>query len=128
VTPFLAAIAAAIVVGTAALTALRYPALPDRVPIHFGFDGRADRYGPRPAAWIAVGAQLVVAMLYAALYIAGAARQALVGGVVLLAFFGWMQKEILEAATSGTNRIPPSRMWAAIVILIAVTIFVRFAR
>jgi hypothetical protein len=41
-----------------------YRVLPSRVPIHFGTNGKADSFGPRPLLWATVGAQLIFAALY----------------------------------------------------------------
>jgi hypothetical protein len=118
----LAAAGLVIIVGTAIRTAASYGDLPDRVPIHFGITGKADSYGPRPVIWLLVGVQVMVAIIYAAVFSMGAPHGSLVAADALLALFGWVQLQIIDAAISGTNRIPPGRMWLSIAGLIALTL------
>lgn len=80
--------------------------LPSRIPIHFGINGKADSFGPRPLLWITVGAQLIFAALYAALYLTGHKRGMLVIGVGVTAILLRAQIRIVSAAITGSNRVP----------------------
>jgi uncharacterized membrane protein len=115
---------AAIIIGTIAFTAARYPELPDRVPLHFGITGVADSYGPRPFIWITVALQLLCAVLYAVLYLAVRNRSTLITGVGVLAIFLWAQMQIVSAAITGKNRIPVALFWAIFVGILAATIVI----
>ncbi|HEX8252366.1 MAG TPA: SdpI family protein [Thermoanaerobaculia bacterium] len=59
---------AVIVVAAFAATALFYPSLPDTIPVHWNFEGEADRTAPKfPAALLLPVITLLVAGLFAAL-------------------------------------------------------------
>lgn len=60
-----AAIAAPVV--AAAVVALRYPTLPEVVPIHFAVNGVADGFGPRWSVFALVAVWFVLAVLLVAL-------------------------------------------------------------
>jgi len=123
----LAGIGLAIVVGTALRTAATYQDLPDRVPIHFGITGKADSYGPRPVVWLLVGVQVIVGITYAALFAVGVQHRALLVADAMLALFGWLQLQIIDAAIGGKDRIPVGRLWIPIAALIVISIIaVRF--
>jgi hypothetical protein len=54
-------IAAAVLAVLPALLLLRaWNLLPDRIPVHFGFDGLPDRWGRRRQAWIGPALALVI--------------------------------------------------------------------
>ena len=46
------AIALAAVVSNVVLVAMRYSGLPERVPTHYGFFGRPDRWGSKAIMWL----------------------------------------------------------------------------
>jgi len=117
----LIATGAAIVIGTIVTTAARYRELPDRIPIHFGFDGKANRYGPRFAIWILVAAELLIAGTYA---LAGGegGLGALVANDCILAIAWYAQLAIISAAISGQNRINPLRFWIFFAVMMAACI------
>lgn len=125
--PELAFLGICTIVATVALTAARYGQLPDRVPIHFGFDGNADAYGPRYAIWIGPAAQIVVAALsWLAFAVERMARTLIVVDAVL-AMCLVAQYLILEAATTGKTRLNLTAFWASFVVGLAVILAAAFA-
>ncbi|HEY1429646.1 MAG TPA: DUF1648 domain-containing protein [Candidatus Tumulicola sp.] len=107
----------AVIVGTAAYTVLRYRELPDRVPLHFGLGGNADRFGPRPMIWLIVGLQIIVTAGYAVPSLAGSGHPLILVACVVVSFCWYLQTQIVSAAISGTNRIPMARFWISMAIL-----------
>ncbi len=101
----LAAVGVGITAATAIATLLQYGALPERIPIHFGISGAADSFGPRWTAWLLVVLQCGVMVTYGSIYAAGAPKNVLIGGLVVLFVFWRAQTAILDAAISGSNRI-----------------------
>ena len=112
---------ATFVLGTVALTVGQYRALPSRVPLHFGFTGVANAYGPRPSIWVGVGVQLLLAAAYIALYFSLHERKMLAIGVGVSALILWAQSQIISAAISGTNALPLARYIGISVAIIAIT-------
>ncbi len=51
----------------AVIVAVRYPTLPETVPIHFDITGGADLFGPRWLVFVLVGLWLAIAVLLVAL-------------------------------------------------------------
>jgi hypothetical protein len=105
----------AIVTGTVIVTAARYQDLPDRVPIHFGIDGTANRYGPRSVLWLLVVVQLSVAVSLVLPSLTGGPRGTLVLSDCILALGLWAQIQIISAAISGTNRISIFGFWVFLI-------------
>jgi hypothetical protein len=93
------------------MTAAKYPALPPRIPIHIRLDGTANNYGPRLAAWILPGLQLVIAVTYGFSYALGAPVTLLIVGVCALAVLWRAQLLIISAAASGAKRVPTLGFW-----------------
>ncbi len=107
----------AAIVVTIAYTALRYGELPDRVPLHFGFSGQADGFGPRPAVWLIPAVQIVVTIGYAAPSFAGPGRPLLLVGCAVVLLCGYLQTLIVWAAIARANRLPMLQFWIALAIL-----------
>jgi hypothetical protein len=118
----------AISIGSALLaaifgfTALRYGDLPARIPIHFGLDGRANSFGPRPTAWMLPLIGLLISGFFGGLFAAREPNVPLLLPVLILAIFLYVQVQMLDAAINGSNRIDQWGIWAgvaAIVLLLA---------
>jgi uncharacterized membrane protein len=116
----LIALGAVIIGATAFVTATRYRELPERVPIHFGITGAADSFGPRPVIWLLVAVQLTVAATFAVAHASGAPNGALVMADSMIAIFWFAQVQIIEAATSGKNRIDMLRFWPFFAVMLAI--------
>src|SRR5687767_2270424 len=55
-----------IAVGTTWMVAARaYPTLPERIPVHFGFDGRPDGWGGREMIWLLPAVSTAVTLMNA---------------------------------------------------------------
>jgi hypothetical protein len=107
-----------IIAGTAIYTGLRYRELPDRVPLHFGLTGYVDGTGPRPVAWVIVATQLFIGLTYVVTFSSGGDLRMLFGGCWVVAFFAWLQIQILSVAIAGTNRLPAAMFWLALAVFI----------
>jgi uncharacterized membrane protein len=117
-------IAAAIILfGTAAITASRYGDLPETIPIHFGLDGTANRYGPRSTVWLLVGMQAALALGFSTIYATTGTRGVLVLGVCLVAIFWRVQMLILSAAMTGAKRTPVGGSVLFILVALAIGFF-----
>ncbi|HZV77772.1 MAG TPA: DUF1648 domain-containing protein [Candidatus Babeliales bacterium] len=114
----LIAAGAVIIIGTVVTTAARYRELPDRIPIHFGLDGSANRYGPRSAIWILVATQLLIASTYALTGGEGGLGS-LITNDCILAIAWYAQLQIISAAITGQNRINPLRFWIFFAVMMA---------
>jgi uncharacterized membrane protein len=96
-----------------AYTAQVYASLPERIPTHFGIDGRPNSWMPRElGAWVLPGfAVLLTLILRVAPAFADSAKRALVElplriiGAVLIATLGATQVLMLDAATSPDHKI-----------------------
>jgi hypothetical protein len=117
-----ASIGVAIITATAAFTLVNYNRLPERVPIHFGIDGVANRFARREAIWLMVGLQLILAGTYAALYASGRDLGLNFFGDSVLAVCGWGQVQIISAATDGSNRIRVWQFWSGLAAIFAIGI------
>lgn len=111
---------------TIAITAREYRSLPERVPLHFGFDGRPGNYGPRPAIWLIVLIQVVI---FAASSLGedpmlqkGDVRHALGSAIFrlcVLAFTAQLQFGLISAAKSVDQRLPIRQFYGSIAFLFA---------
>lgn len=109
-----------VVIATAFLTANQYDALPGRVPIHFGFDGIANGFGPRAAAWTIPGVELAIALSFWLQYAMSTRLAVLALGDCIIAICFCAQVEILQAAISGSNRLQSRRFWPRFALLLTV--------
>ena len=112
----------AIMAGTFVLTAVRYPQMPERVPIHFGIDGTADSYGPRQTVWLLVALQLLIGVLYLGRLLAAPQLGEVVMADCLLAILAWAQFQVTDAAVRRTDRISASRFWIVFAALLTLGI------
>lgn len=113
------AVGIAIVVATFAATAANYGSLPERVAIHFGFDGTANGYGPRPAVWLLPAIQCMISAQFAFLFL-GIGRPGLLAFGDAMLFIVWRaQLLILSAATARQERVPIGGFWIAFVAAMA---------
>ena len=116
----------AVIAGTIVYTALRYRELPERVPIHFGLMGGADGFGPKPAIWLLVVVQVLVAVVYLTASQA-AGQRLLYVGLLTIVLLAWLQAHIVAVAIDGTNRLQPARLYTAVALFcagVALSIFV----
>jgi hypothetical protein len=119
----LTAVTAAIVLSSALFTLSQYDRLPDRVPLHFGFNGSANQFGPRWTAWLLVGLQLAIA-LSGFVDSGRLSLSRLAFNVAIVGICAWTQLEIVSAAVNGSNRIRTGRF---VVVVIALLIAGSFA-
>jgi hypothetical protein len=113
----IAAAGLAIMAATAWITASEYKNLPDRVPVHFWFDGKPTSFGPRPAVWLVVGVQVFCAAIFAFTGVSlsrapDSGRHALgmaLSALCILALLANSQMMILEAAKMPEPRLPLKR-------------------
>ncbi|HEY3676279.1 MAG TPA: DUF1648 domain-containing protein [Candidatus Tumulicola sp.] len=110
------ALCVGIIAGTVAYTGLRYRELPERVPLHFGFSGRVDGTGPRPAVWLIVALQIFIGVTYAFTYLSGGSQRMMLVGCWIVAFMGWLQIQIVSVAISGSNRLPAIALWGGLAV------------
>lgn len=102
----LIAVGIALIGTTASLTWRRYGELPDQIPMHFWFDGTVTNYGPRPVAWLLVGIQVLIAVMYGLTFATGASHVGaliMVDGVIAVCWRS--QVLIISAALSGKKRV-----------------------
>jgi|HubBroStandDraft_1064217.scaffolds.fasta_scaffold15252_4 hypothetical protein len=120
----------AIIALTAAITAMQYASLPERVPIHLSIDGTPDGYGPRPMIWFIVGTQVfcIVLFVLSGMAIAGHApgtHGSLAGlpvfAVCILALLWRGQVQLLAAAKSATP-VPMLGLWVFLAASLAIGI------
>jgi hypothetical protein len=133
----LAAAGAVIVFLTIANTAARYGELPDRIPLHFWLDGTVNTWGPRPAVWLMVLLQIVLAALYSALTGLWLHQELPVRFVTAMAAFGLLmllllwraQLLIISTALSGKTRADLVPFWwfFGVTMLCAIAIVTAFA-
>jgi len=117
---FCVATGIAIVALTAFGTARAYAQLPNRVPMHFAFDGAVNGYGPRPMVWSIVAVQVLIGVSFGNV-VAGFAGPPLPGhyaaamaafGDLILLLLARAQKLIIETALSGKTRADLRSFWA----------------
>ena len=96
----LIAVGLAIIVATIVLTAANYRALPQRIPLHFLIDGTINGDGPRPAAWLMPGFQLLL-LIYAQIHARGFPARQLIMADCILALMWRAQALIIATAVSG---------------------------
>jgi hypothetical protein len=113
------ALCVGIVAGTVVYTGLRYRQLPNRVPLHFGFSGRVDGTGPRPAVWLIVALQIFIGSTYTFTYLSGGTQRMMLLGCWIVAFMAWLQIQIVSVAATGTNRLPPVALWGGLAVFLA---------
>jgi hypothetical protein len=113
------ALCVGIVAGTVVYTGLRYRQLPNRVPLHFGFSGRVDGTGPRPAVWLIVSLQIFIGSTYTFTYLSGGTQRMMLLGCWIVAFMAWLQIQIVSVAATGTNRLPPVALWGGLAVFLA---------
>jgi uncharacterized membrane protein len=111
---------AALIGGMFLLTALYYPYLPERVPTHFGFNGRPDQWGPRWTIWLLPVVGVVIwAVMAGASAAAGQARipLALLRAEVLALFF-LITRDQLRVAVGAQQRVS----WGVWVMLLVILV------
>jgi hypothetical protein len=119
------ALCVAAIAGTAAYTALRYRELPNRVPLHFGIAGWVDGYGPRGAIWLLPIVQLFIALVYR-IASESAGPRLLYVDLLTIVLLGWIQAQVITVAITGTKRIPPARLYAAVALFFASVVLLIF--
>jgi uncharacterized membrane protein len=114
-----------IIVVTIGVTIARYRDLPKTIPIHFGFDGKPNGYGPRGAIWIAPAVQLLLA---ASTLSAGSQTPHIspIFWLAILVLCLAVQLLIIGAATNGTQRLDMRVFWGAFVGTIGVAVAAAF--
>jgi uncharacterized membrane protein len=123
-TAVLVAVGILLIGATASLTFRRYGELPDRIPMHFWFDGTVTNYGPRPVAWLLVGIQIVIAVSYALTSASAASHLvASILAVCVIAICWRSQVLIISAALSGEKRVAMTGFY----LFLAATMTVGFA-
>lgn len=120
--PFLAALAAAIVVIAFVQTWGEYGSLPERVPMSIGFNGTVNAYGPRSAIWLLPVVMLVSAGIFLfsgyalAMHVPGA-HGSVAGLAVfapcILAILWRAQALLISGAKSGGGRVAMGGFWIA---------------
>jgi Protein of unknown function (DUF1648) len=113
------ALCVGIITGTIVYTGLRYRELPARVPLHFGFSGRVDGTGPRPAVWLIVALQIFIGATYSSTYLSGGTQRMMLLGCWIVAFMAWLQIQIVSVAVSGTKRMLPIALWGGLALFLA---------
>jgi uncharacterized membrane protein len=116
---------AGIIFVTIAVTIARYRDLPETMPIHFGLDGRANWYGPRFAVWIIPAIELFITVEALSLG-ALAPRVGPVFWLAILVLCSAMQLLMLDAATSGTQRLNIRAFWVVFVATMGVALAAAF--
>ncbi|HEX3456765.1 MAG TPA: DUF1648 domain-containing protein [Candidatus Baltobacteraceae bacterium] len=102
----LIALAAGLIAATVAMTAARYGDLPESIPVHFGIDGRADSYGPRPIIWLPAalqGLEVITSLLLYAFGAAGAVT--LITAICVAAMLFWLVINWQTAAITRSDRL-----------------------
>lgn len=126
--PFCAALAAAIVAITWVQTSTEYKALPNRVPLNFGFDGVVNSFGPRGGIWLLPAVQLFSAAIFVfagyALAVGAPGTHGSLPGLAvfapcILAALWRAQRLIISAARSGASRVPMGGFWLFFVAMLA---------
>lgn len=129
---FFAALAAAIVVMTFVQTLAEYPALPERVPLGFAWNGIPNRFGPRPAIWMLPVVEVLCVAIFAFAGYALAndwpgAHGSLRGMVVFapceLAILWRAQSLIISAAKSGEKHVPMGGFWLFFLVMMAIGVY-----
>lgn len=115
------------VVGMFVLTWVHYPYLPERVPIHFGFTGRPDNWGPRWSIWLLplVGLVLSGTMWGVGIVAPGGPLNVWLGVLRLemLALFLSITLDQLRVAVGAREKIGPA-VWLLLLAVIATSFFV----
>jgi uncharacterized membrane protein len=107
--------------ATASLTLGRYGELPDRVPMHFWFDGTVTSYGPRPVAWLLVVIQIAIAFTYALTFASGASHVgALITADCVIAACWRSQVLIISTALSGEKRVDLAGFYFFVVVALMI--------
>ena len=102
----LIALAAGLIGATVVVTAARYGDLPESIPVHFGIDGRADSYGPRPIIWLPVALQGFEATTSLLLYSFGASGAiTLITTICIAAMLLWLAINWQTAAITRSDRL-----------------------
>ncbi len=103
----LIALGLGLIAATVVVTATRYGDLPEQIPVHFGIDGRADSYGPRPIIWLPVALQCFEALTSLLLYAFGTSRAvSLITTICVAAMLFWLALNWQTAAITRSNRLP----------------------
>jgi len=121
----LTAATVALIAITVVVTAREYGNLPDRVGLHFGFDGTPGTFGPRSAIWIVVGIQVFI---FAVATIAdraaphGRGEPSTAGTAAfllcILGFTAQLQFLMIAAAKAPGQRLAMRQFWTGLVVLI----------
>jgi uncharacterized membrane protein len=119
------ALGAGIIFATIAVTIVRYRDLPETIPIHFGFDGKPNGYGPRSAIWLGPAVQLLLTATAFSLG-AQAPHMSHTSWLALLALCLAVQLLIIAAATSGTQRLNRRVFWSVFVATMAFAVVAAF--
>ena len=118
----------AIIALTIVTTAIAYPGLPDRAPLHLGLTGKVDSYGPKPAIWLMVGVQIFSAATLAYSYWAtsthqpgshGSTHGLPAFGVCILAILWRGQLMLIDAAKSPVGQTDPRGFWIFFIAMMA---------
>ena len=114
--------------------ARRYPAAPKRVPAGLRYDGRPGRLGPKALLWLAPVIIAIVLGLTGGGLLAAPPRtdQRLLLTLVMLTiaevtwFAGWTIDRQIELARKMTYRVAPSRLFRALLPLLATVVAIVF--
>lgn len=133
---FLAAVAAATIVGTFVQTAAAYSSLPARVPLGLNWDGTLRSMAPRPMICLLPAIQVFCAGIFcfSGWAIAteqpgthGTILQLTVDAVAINAVMWRTQSLLIFAARSGQQRVPTGGFWPFLIIAIGAILIVSFA-
>ena len=103
----LSVLAVGLIGATVVVTAARYGDLPKTIPVHFGIDGRADSYGPRPIIWLPVAIQCFVSLTSLLLYASGRpVGVPIITTICVVAILFWLAISWQTAAITRSDRLP----------------------
>jgi uncharacterized membrane protein len=116
---------AGVIFVTIVITIIRYGDLPETIPIHFGLDGRPNWCGPRITIWLIPSVQLLITATALSVG-AQVLRVSLVFWLAMLVLCSAVQLLMLDAATSGTQRLNIRAFWVVFVATMGVAVAVAF--
>lgn len=119
--------ALALAVGSVLLTSANYAQLPDRVPIHFGFRGQPDSWGPRPMIWLLPVCSLVAFGMLFGLGFAAREVPLLLAlmNLEMTALFAVLTREQIQVALGIRSRLGPT-MWLLMGLLVVTSLGFEF--
>ena len=105
------------------MTAANYSRLPERIPIHFGFTGEPDNWGPRATIWLLPALGLVMSgMLFGLAATAGpAARLVTLLHLQTLALFLVITRDQMQVALGLRTRLSAG-VWVLLGIVVLTSV------